>query len=471
MAFNFLKKRELLRINELESNISLLKSEKSSLETENHSLKDEIDSLKYVINELKGKNKDLEKYKNIADLENEKEKLSNEIILLKETANNKIESLNSEVKEKEKEIIDLSHIISEKKNEIVRLDDTILLQEFGLYEPIYDFTTSEGYKEKLSEIRNEQKKLIMDNAAAICSTSWEINGSLSKGKTFINKNIKHVIRSFNNECDVLISKVKFNNVEAYIHKIVKSYDDLNKLNSPNCISISESYLNAKLKELRLSYEYALKKQMEKEEQRARREEMREEAKLMEEIEQKRKEVIKELAHYNRQISRINELIPKATDDEFEYLNKKKKYIEDRLNELDREVKEMDYREANKRAGYVYVISNIGAFGEDVYKIGMTRRLEPMDRIDELSNASVPFKFDVHAMIFSDDAPKLESALHKAFDNKKINMVNNRKEFFKVKIDEIEKVVKSNYDKIIEFTKTPIAEQYRETLKIIDKNNL
>ena len=260
--------------------------------------------------------------------------------------------------------------------------------------------------------------MIRNDMAALCSQEWSVNGSLSKGKLFAKRNIKQIIRSFNNECDVLVSKVKFNNVEAYMHKMMKSYDDLNKLNEPNCISITQSYLNLKLKELRLAYEYSLKQQREKEEQRAIREQMREEAKLTEEIELKRKEIQKELAHYNKQIVRVESLLSKAPDEEKKYLNDKKAYIEERLSELDREMKEMDYREANKKAGYVYVISNIGAFGENVYKIGMTRRLEPMDRIDELSNASVPFRFDVHAMIFSDDAPKLEAALHRAFDDKK-----------------------------------------------------
>lgn len=224
--------------------------------------------------------------------------------------------------------------------------------------------------------------------------------------------------------------------------------------------------------MRLAYEYALKRQAEKEEQRSIREQMREEAKLMEEIEMRRKEVAKELSHYNRQAIQVEELLLKAPEEDKQHLIERKSFITDRLNELDREIKEMDYREANKRAGYVYVISNIGSFGEDVYKIGMTRRLEPMDRVDELGSASVPFKFDVHAMIFSEDAPKLEAALHRAFDSKKVNMVNNRKEFFKVTLEEIEKVVKDNFERAVEFISIPNAEQYRETLKImsLDKNN-
>lgn len=166
---------------------------------------------------------------------------------------------------------------------------------------------------------------------------------------------------------------------------------------------------------------------------------------------------------------VEELLLKAPEEDKQHLIERKSFILDRLNELDREIKEMDYREANKRAGYVYVISNIGSFGENVYKIGMTRRLEPMDRVDELGSASVPFKFDVHAMIFSEDAPKLEAALHRAFDSQKVNMMNNRKEFFKVTLEEIEKVVKENFEKAVEFIPIPNAEQYRETLKIISSD--
>lgn len=140
-------------------------------------------------------------------------------------------------------------------------------------------------------------------------------------------------------------------------------------------------------------------------------------------------------------------------------------MQTQVSKIDKNLADIDYREANQRVGYVYVISNIGSFGENIYKIGMTRRLNPQERVDELGNASVPFNFDVHAMIFSKDAPALENALHHAFDDKKVNMVNKRREFFNVSLDEIEKVVKENFDGSVEFEKTALAEQYRESLKI------
>ena len=151
------------------------------------------------------------------------------------------------------------------------------------------------------------------------------------------------------------------------------------------------------------------------------------------------------------------------------MEKKKAEIEAQLEEINKNIKDIDYRESNAKAGYVYIISNIGAFGENIYKIGMTRRLDPQERIDELSDASVPFNFDIHAMIFSDNAPALENALHKAFENKKLNMVNQRREFFNVTLDEIKAVVMKNFDKSVEFIEVPEAEQYRTSLKMKGSN--
>ena len=169
-----------------------------------------------------------------------------------------------------------------------------------------------------------------------------------------------------------------------------------------------------------------------------------------------------MKHINEQIEIEND--PKR----LEFLIEKRETTKKNLCDLDTALKDIDYREANQKAGYVYIVSNIGAFGENIYKIGMTRRLNPQDRIEELSGASVPFKFDVHAMIFSENAPALEAALHRAFDDKKVNMTNNRKEFFEVSLEEIKQVVLENYDKTVDFAEIPPAQQYRESLMIKEK---
>ena len=229
------------------------------------------------------------------------------------------------------------------------------------------------------------------------------------------------------------------------------------------ISVSNDYLDLKIKELRLAFEYQQKKQEEKEAQKAERAELREAAKLQKEIELQRKKIEKEQTHYQTAYEKLLKQLEETPDNVD--LIKKKAELENQLQDIEKAIQDIDYREANHKAGYVYIISNIGAFGENVYKIGMTRRLDPQDRVDELGDASVPFNFDVHAMIFSDDAPALEAALHKAFEDKKLNMVNTRREFFNVTLDEIKEVVKKNFDKTVEFIDVPDAEQYRVSQKM------
>lgn len=428
----------------------------------------EIETLKKDLDTANNRCKELSKFEDIADLDKEKESILTSIKEEKDKFEQEKKQNEDTIKSLEEQIASLIKECEEKKSQIIELDDTILLQDFGMYSPVYDFANLEMYKGRLDEIRQQQKNMILAKTAASCSRVWTVDGSLSKGQAMTNQNIKQIVRCFNDECDVLISKVKFNNVMAYIEKIHKSADALNRMNTKNAVSLSSDYVELKVQELKLAYEYARKKQDEKEEQRRIREQMREEARLQKEIEEARKDIEKEQKHYANALDKINKQLVSCDDEERNLLLEKKAEIEKHLDELQTAIKDIDYREANKRAGYVYVISNIGSFGENVYKIGMTRRLDPMERVDELGDASVPFKFDVHAMIFSDDAPALETALHHAFENKKVNMVNARREFFNVTLDEIEDVVRKNYDKTVDFIKIPQAEQYRESKKIIEQ---
>ncbi|WP_225423586.1 GIY-YIG nuclease family protein [Levilactobacillus suantsaii] len=140
-------------------------------------------------------------------------------------------------------------------------------------------------------------------------------------------------------------------------------------------------------------------------------------------------------------------------------------LQEELSKYHEQEDEVDYREQHATAGYVYIISNIGSFGKNVFKIGVTRRLEPMDRINELSSASVPFKFDVHALIFSEDAYKLEAELHNRFTNRRINKVNNRKEYFSISIEDVENELKKYKNVTVDFKERPEADEYRETLAL------
>ena len=248
-----------------------------------------------------------------------------------------------------------------------------------------------------------------------------------------------------------------------LKKIHQSANSIERLGKSMSLKITPKYIDWKEEELTLAFEYQQKKQEEKEAQKAARAEMREAARLQKEIEAQRKKIEKEQTHYQTAYEKLLKQLEENPDNAD--LLTKKSELENQLNDIDKAIKDIDYREANQRAGYVYIISNIGAFGENVYKIGMTRRLDPQDRVDELGDASVPFNFDVHAMIFSDDAPALEAALHKAFEDRKLNMVNTRREFFNVTLDEIKEVVKKNFDKTVEFIDVPDAEQFRVSQKM------
>ena len=347
--------------------------------------------------------------------------------------------------------------------QIIVAGDEIYFQDFALYRPTYDFAHSEEYAAALAEIRNEQKSCVKNQHAVTGDVNWEVSGSKRKGNKLVADTQKLLLRAFNNECEMAVSKVKYSNFEQSLNRIVKSHDAILKLGVVMRIAITDVYFDLKVSELRLAFEYAQKKQQEKEEQKALREQMREEEKLAREIEKERQKLAKERNHYENALAKIKEQIAKEQDNQD--LIEKQNSLVATIEDIEKAEKDIDYREANKRAGYVYIISNIGSFGEGVYKIGMSRRLDPTERVDELGDASVPFRFDIHAMIFSDDAPKLENALHKAFEDKRLNTVNLRREYFNVTLDEIKKEVRKNYDKTIEWYDIPDAEQYRISQKM------
>lgn len=425
-----------------------------------------VNQFKQELTNLKQENDNLKKLltpemQEAVNIQAEIERLQEKVT----STNDQLNNLQQSISKKQQEFSELATIIKKKKEEIVELDEEALLQEFGLYKPQYEFTKADEYKNRLVKIRDDQKALIKSDRATTGAKNWQVNGSVSQGTKMVKDTQKLFLRAFNSECDEIVSKVKYNNYDSSEKRMRSSCAAISKLGKIMDISITDQYLNLKIQELRLALEYQLKKQEEKEALKAAREEMREAAKLQKEIDEQRKKIEKEQSHYQKALINVIKQLENASEEEKDALIEKRQELENELGMIATSLQDIDYREANQKAGYVYVISNVGAFGENVYKIGMTRRLDPQERIDELGDASVPFDFDVHAMIFTDDAPKLEAALHKAFDNKKLNMVNTRREFFNVSLDEIKEVVKKNYDKTVEFTDTADAEQYRISLKI------
>lgn len=469
--FDFLKKKEFKEIRTLQKKLEKFKSI-TDIQYEVNNKKNELELL------ISQKKIELELLiQNNTNEISEKEKELNKVISDKEielniTINNKKQSIN--YIQKDFDELNLNYQTSLETYTRLRKDVSLYeskldLIEFGIYEPVYDFEKSEDYRTEQNRIIEQQKLMIQSETAATCRTEWTIDGSVTKGRATTKKYIKLVLRAFNGECNSQIAKVRWNNVNQMKERIRKSYETLNKLADGYSVSISYGFLELKLKEITLEYEFQVKRQEEKEEMRAIQEELREEEKARREFEQAQKQAEKEEETYQKALLKARKEVEKATGELQEELNTKILILEQELL-LAQEKKELAMSMAQQtKRGHVYIISNIGSFGENVYKIGMTRRLEPIDRVKELGDASVPFQFDVHAMIYSDEARTLENELHKAFSNKKVNMLNYRKEFFNVNLEEIEKKI----DELgfeAEFTILPEAMQYRETLALLEKMN-
>lgn len=383
-----------------------------------------------------------------------------------EQENKTLESVRLQIKAAEQEAASLRGQASELRGQILVLEETLLLESFALYEPKFKLNTSHEYKTRLDTVRERQKAMVKSGGAATGNLGWEVNGSKAEGRKLVNDMIKLILRSFNNEADYCVDNVKFDNIELGEKRIRQSFEACNKLGRVMTVRLSDEYLNLKLNELCLAHEYQVKKQEEKEEAKRIREELREQQKLEQEIRAAREKIAKERKHFTAALRDLRLRLEKATSEEDRTLLLAKiSEIEAGKAALDNEEKVIDYREQNAKAGYVYIISNLGAFGEGVYKIGMTRRLDPMERVDELGDASVPFWFDVHALVFSENAPALEAKLHERFAAGRLNKVNGRKEFFRADIAEIEAVIRANYDAVVEVTREAPAEQYRESLRM------
>lgn len=387
---------------------------------------------------------------------------------LEKQLSSKQEEFDKQFITKQKEFEKLNENLTKAKEELIEMDELVLMQNFGFYNPKYNLEDSQMFKNRLDQLRASQKEMVRNKEAAVYNNNWTVDGSKSKGTKMVNDAVNLAIRSFNNECDVTIAKVTIANVHASEKRIRKAFETINRLNQVTGTAIRHQYLTYKLEELYLALEYAQKVEEEKEEQRQIREQMREEEKVRREIEKLKEKVTKEEKHFIQAISNLEVQKENADDEQLTELENKILELQSKLNEVLSQKEDVVNRERNTRAGYVYIISNIGSFGEEVYKIGMTRRLEPMDRVRELGDASVPFKFDVHALIFSEDAPTLENTLHKTFNHRRLNLINTRREFFKVTLEEIQEVVKNNHDKTIEFTVTALADEYRESESIRNK---
>lgn len=369
----------------------------------------------------------------------------------------KTQSADERVKKAEGEVVKLTAEKENLQKELEILEQVSLCAMSSI--DSYSDLKSDEIKNKLVLLKSNEDGLVKAGDALVVTNDTATKRVLESQK-------KQILRCFNAETASLIGSVTVNNIDSVRTKIQRSYDALNKIFEVDGVQISQEFFSMKLDELSLVYSYMLKVDEEKEQKKAIREQMIEEEKVRREIEREKQKIEKEETQFNNEVKKLMGYMQKAKDDvEKQLYIDKIQELEEKLKALASDKENVLEREQNTRAGFVYIISNIGSFGEDVYKIGMTRRLDPMDRISELSSASVPFPFDVHALIFSEDAPALETLLHHHFQKQQVNKVNARKEFFKVDLDEIKKLVLENHNATVQFVDVPDAVEYRETLRI------
>jgi uncharacterized protein YlxW (UPF0749 family) len=344
--------------------------------------------------------------------------------------------------------------LADLKQTIVETEDIALLQESGVYQYQHPLSDAVSYQRELEAIEAKTKEMNRkDGGAILASTNWTVNGSAAQGRTMIRDFSKLMLRAFNAEADNLVRTMKPYKLSAGVERLEKVAQTIEKLGKTMDIRIAPEYLRLRLKELRLTADFLEKQAEEKEQERLERERLREEKKVQHELERERAKLEKERAHFQ---NALNALAAKGDEEGVARLR-------DQLADVDRAIADVDYREANIRAGYVYVISNIGSFGESVVKVGMTRRLDPLDRIRELSDASVPFNFDVHALFFSKDAVGIETAMHTRLAQHRVNAVNQRREFFRVTALQAKAHLAELAGELLEFHDVPEALEYRQSI--------
>lgn len=341
---------------------------------------------------------------------------------------------------------------SQSASELVELDDERILQEVGIYRYHHPLENSEEFRDRLRELQGRIKESVKRGDAIVVSEMFTFNNSLAKGRRMTSDLSKLMLRAYNAEADNCVRSLRVGNVVTAKKRLEASVTSIARLGAMMEMHVNPSYHSMRLEEIELTADFLMKVQEEKEQAREERERLREERKAEQELAAERERLDKERAHYLNAIEALRQSGDEAGVAE----------LIERVEGLDEAIAQNDFRAANIRAGYVYVISNRGAFGHNMVKIGLTRRLEPLDRVRELGDASVPFPFDVHALFFSEDAVTLENELHQAFADRKVNRVNERREFFFATPQEVRTVLVEKVGNLLEFTEDPESVQYLQS---------
>jgi len=375
--------------------------------------------------------------------------LETEISRKRQEAESEVSILNTRLQLARQELAEIQARLQEYE---LKLD----MEEMGFYQPKFDFEDSLKYAEALDLVREAQKELIRQKLV--------LEGVTSKTPTAMRKLGLLAVDALNGDASTIISGVTYSNFEASKEKFRVEFDKINRLLEETGIRISAKYLELKVKEMAIAYDYREAEEKAKQEQAELKEMMREEEDARVEAEKAREKAIEEEQLYQQALETARqELASKSAEDRESY-EKKIQELEAQLQQAKADRERATSMAQITKKGHVYIISNLGSFGESVFKIGVTRREKPDERIRELGDASVPFGFDVHALVHDDDAPALEASLHNHFQDKRMNKVNPRKEFFRVSMDEIKEACEKLGCKI-RITRLAEAREYRATLAL------
>jgi hypothetical protein len=292
-----------------------------------------------------------------------------------------------------------------------------------------------------------------DGGAVLAATDWTVNGSRAQGRAMVREYSKLVLRAYNAEADNLVRALKAYKLDSALDRLGKIAIAIERLGKTMNIRISAAYHALRIRELELTADYLEKRAEEKEREAADRERLREERRVQQELARERARLEKEHQHYSNVIQRLIEQGKHDAAEEHQAT----------LAQIVKAIEDVDYRVANVRAGYVYVISNIGAFGEKMVKIGLTRRIDPTERVRELGDASVPFRYDTHALFFSVDAVGLEAKMHQRLADRRVNWVNKRREFFYVSPAEAKHHLVELAGELLEYVDEAEALEFRQSM--------
>ena len=336
--------------------------------------------------------------------------------------------------------------------QLVETRETAILQEAGIYQYRHPLDDAVAYKAKQAGVQARIKDAVKAGTAVRGATNWTVNGSAAAGGKMVREFSKLMLRAYNNEADNAVRSMKPYTLDSSVARLQKARETITRLGGTMNIMVTDTYHRLRVEELELTADYLAKVAEQKDREREERARLREEQIARREYEREQERLHKELTHYQTAITALRD---RGDDGGAAQAEAKLTEIQDALDGINR-------RAANIRAGYVYVISNIGAFGPDIVKIGMTRRLDPMDRIRELGDASVPFRYDVHAMVFSEDAVGLETHLHHQLADRRLNLVNMRREFFRAQPAEVRDILTRLDASIVEWVDEPEALEWRQS---------